>query len=58
MNIRLKIGMILASSVPIILGVGMIIKGQIFVSTALGLSITCFVIGITNDVQFKRSINH
>ena len=56
MNIRLKIGMMLASSVPIILGVGMLVKGQIFVSTAVCISLVCLGIGLTNDVQFKRSI--
>ena len=56
MNLRLKIGMILASSVPIILGVGMIIKGQIFVSTAVCISLVCLVIGLTNDIKINRSI--
>ena len=56
MNTRLKIGMILASSVPIILGVGMLVKGQIFVSTALGISLVCLVIGLTNDIKINRSI--
>lgn len=54
MNIRLKIGMILAVSVPIILGIGMIVKGQIFVTMAVTISLICLLLGLTyNEKESK-----